>query len=284
MSILTTVLLQVVVVVTVLCIGGAAMLVRGGRLELLRRDGRARVHEVAPAFVALGAALAVNAVVRDHVPKVAWLVGVNITGYIHAIEGGFVPWLQTFATPAATAYFSATYVFGYTFVLVFPLLAYLLHPDPRHLRELAVAYGLNYVIGLVCYAVFVAYGPRNLLADQVEPLLYSTYPQYMELVAQVNTNTNVFPSLHTSLSLTVAAFAVRTRDTYPAWAVVAPVLAGSIVVATMYLGIHWATDVVAGALLAALCVTLARRGVPAAVVAHVRSAGRRRVGGPGRWL
>ncbi|WP_218780621.1 phosphatase PAP2 family protein [Halorarum halophilum] len=279
MSTLVAVLVQVFVVVTALCLAGAIVLAREGRVALLRTDGRRRIREVGPAMLALGAMLLLNGLVRERVPDVSWLIGVNITGYIHALEGGFVPWVQSFATPAATAYFSFVYVFGYTFLLVFPLLAYLLHPDPDHLRELAVAYGLNYAIGLVCYAVFVAYGPRNLLVDQVEPLLYSTYPEYQTLVSHVNTNTNVFPSLHTSLSLTTAAFAVRTRRTYPAWGVIAPALAASVVVATMYLGIHWATDVVAGALLAALCVTLARRSDTEALLGRIRAAGDWRVRG-----
>jgi membrane-associated phospholipid phosphatase len=68
----------------------------------------------------------------------------------------------------------------------------------------------------------------------------------------VNRNVNVFPSLHTSLSVTVAAMAYRTRDHYPLWAPVAAVLAASVVFSTMYLAIHWATDVVGGVVLAGL--------------------------------
>lgn len=282
MSTLANVLLNVVFVVTILCLVGSIELVRGGRVGLLRRDGRRRVRESMPALVALGAVLLLNGAVRQEVPSLSWLIGVNITGYIYALEGGFVPWLQSFATPTATAYFAFVYVYGYVFVLVFPLLAYLLHPDPEHLRELVVAYGLNYILGLTCYVIFVAYGPRNLLVDQVEPLLYSTYPQYQSLVSEVNTNTNVFPSLHTSLSLTTAAFALRTRRTYPVWAVLASVLAVSIVIATMYLGIHWATDVLAGALLASLCVFLARRSVPGVLYRRIRAVGVGRLGLPDR--
>ena len=273
MSTFVTVTARVVVVVAALCLVGTVGLARGNRLALLRRDGRERIREAGPAILALGAVLLLNGLVRDAISELSWIVGVNITGYIHAIEGGFIPWVQSFATPAATAYFSFVYVYGYAFVLVFPLIAYLLHTDARYLRQLAVAYGLNYVFGLVCYTAFVAYGPRNLLVNQVEPLLYSTYPQYQTLVSHVNTNTNVFPSLHTSLSLTTAAFAVHTRRAYPIWAVVASALAVSIVVATMYLGIHWGTDVVAGALLAALCVTLARRGAPGVLYGRLRSSG-----------
>lgn len=277
MSTIVVVLSKVVVVVAVMCLLGTLGIARGNRLQQLRRDGRERLREAGPAIVALGATLLINGLVRDKISELSWIVGINITGYIHALEGGFVAWLQSFATPAATAYFSFVYVYGYTFILVFPLIAYLLHTDPEHLSQLAVAYGLNYVFGLVCYTVFVSYGPRNLLVNQVEPLLYATYPQYQTLVSHVNTNTNVFPSLHTSLSLTAAAFAVRTRRTYPVWGVLAPALAVSIVLATMYLGIHWATDVVAGALLAALSVVLAERGTPGVLYARVRSSGVGRV-------
>jgi len=253
------ILLRVVAVVAVACAASLPPVVGRSGLVRLRREGVGRIRRAAPELAALGIILGVNGLVRDRVPDVAWLVGWNITGYIHALEGGFVPWVQSFATPPLTAYFSFAYVYGYAFLLVFPVAAYLAHPEPRRLRELVVGYGLNYVLGLVCYALFVAYGPRNLLADQVDSLLFVTYPEFQLLTSQVNTNTNVFPSLHTSLSVTVAAFAVRSRATYPLWAVAATGLAASIVASTMYLGIHWLTDVVAGVALAGVCVGLAAR-------------------------
>ena len=52
-----------------------------------------------------------------------------------------------------------------------------------------------------------------------------------------------------------------TREQYPRWAPVAVWLSLSVVVATMYLGIHWLTDVVAGFALAFGCVALAYRFV-----------------------
>ncbi|MFW6449005.1 MAG: phosphatase PAP2 family protein, partial [Halobacteriota archaeon] len=145
------------------------------------------------------------------------------------------------------------------FLLVFPLLAYMALEDNRPLRTLVIAYASNYLLGLLFYLVVIAYGPRNLLPDTVEPLLYSTYPEYQNLTRQVNRNTNVFPSLHASLAATVVLLAWRTRDTYPRWLPVSAAIAASVVVSTMYLGIHWATDVVAGLVLAYVAVELAER-------------------------
>jgi len=70
-------------------------------------------------------------------------------------------------------------------------------------------------------------------------MLCDTNPEYQYLTREVNTSTNVFPSLHTSLSATVAAFAWQTRSEFPKWLPVAVVLAASVAISTMYLGIHW---------------------------------------------
>ncbi|WP_129114580.1 phosphatase PAP2 family protein [Halegenticoccus tardaugens] len=258
MSLLTT-LAEVVAVVLVLGAGAAYGIVGVDRLRRLRRTLRGRLRAVAPQISILAVVLLVNSAIRDVVPEFSWLIGWNITGYIYALEGEFVPFVQSFATPPLTAYFSYVYVYGYVFLLVFPLLAYAALDDARPLRELVIAYSLNYALGLVCYVFFIAYGPRNLLSDLVDSLLFTTYPRFQLLTAQVNTNTNVFPSLHTSLSVTVAALAWRSREVYPRWTALAGVLALSIVISTMYLGIHWATDVVAGVALAALSVKLATR-------------------------
>ena len=141
---------------------------------------------------------------------------------------------------------------------MFPVVAFLLHDDEQPLREHLIAYSLNYGIGVVCYILFIAFGPRNQI-PAVESLLYSNWPQSQLLTSQVNTNTNVFPSLHASLATTVALLSNRFRGVYPRWRPLAIVLAVSVSVSTMYLGIHWATDVVAGVVLAVGSVKAARR-------------------------
>jgi membrane-associated phospholipid phosphatase len=142
---------------------------------------------------------------------------------------------------------------------LFPLLAYFAHDNAGPLRRTIIAYGINYGLGVVCYLAFIAYGPRNLMPELVDSLLFTTYPKYQLLTSEVNSNTNVFPSLHTSLSVTVALLAAQTRDIYRGWLYISTLLAGSVVVATMYLGIHWGIDVAAGTALAILSVLVANR-------------------------
>lgn len=229
------------------------------QLRAALRNPRERFLEVVPHLGVLGVVLGLNRLFRHLGQELSWVIGLNITGLIYAIEGGLVVAIQSIATPALTAYFSFVYLYGYAFLAVFPFVAYWVLEDPTPLRQTIVAFSANYALGLLCYTLFISYGPRNLLPALVEPLLYTVYPQTQLLTSTVNSNTNVFPSLHASLSITVLLLARRTRETYPGWYLLCVPLVASIVFSTMYLGIHWGTDVAAGAILAALSVRIGDR-------------------------
>lgn len=256
---LLDVLLKVVTAVVILVAASLLVVAGGNRVRLGPQNVRENLGRTGTAVVVLAIVLAANSVVRKAGLDLSWIIGVNITGYIHAIEGNFVPFVQSLATPTLTLYFSVVYVVGYAFLLTFPFVAYLLLEDATPFRELVTAYIVNYGLGLVAYVLFVAYGPRNFLPDLVDSLLYTFWPQSQLITSEVNSNTNVFPSLHASLSATVALLAYRTRNIYPRWVPIATFLAISICISTMYLGIHWLTDVVAGIGLAVLSVHLAKR-------------------------
>jgi len=239
-------ILAVLVVGTVL---GLFTIIGPDRLQAFRGRAAERIQTVLPYLLLLGGVLVINSLLRDVGPGLSWIIGWQITDWIFAVEGNFVGWIQSFSHPVASVYFSYIYVYGYIFLMVFPVVAYLLLSDDRPIKEAALAYSINYGIGVICYLLFIAYGPRNVMPDTVDQILYLSWPESHLLTSQINANVNVFPSLHTSLSVSVAVLAYRTRDEYPRWLPVATLLAVSVMIATMYLGIHWGIDVFFGVLL-----------------------------------
>ncbi|WP_254808625.1 phosphatase PAP2 family protein [Natronosalvus amylolyticus] len=258
---LVEVLTRLALIVALMVVLGVGVFAGRQRLVRTVREWPTRVKAIAPITVLLATVLLFNSVARQAVPELSWLrlIRKEITWTIYETEGDLILWLQAQATPEVTAYFSFIYIYGYVFLLIFPVVVYFLLPNTRPLRELFTAYTLNYTLGLVCYILIIAYGPRNLEPELIQALLYDTYPQYQHLTRQVNRNTNVFPSLHTSLAATVAFQAYRTREIYFGWYLLTIPLALSVALSTMYLGIHWAIDVLAGIVLGWIAVVLAAR-------------------------
>ncbi|WP_408959227.1 phosphatase PAP2 family protein [Natrinema sp. 74] len=257
---LAEVLIPLVIAIATLVPVSVAVFVGRERLARTRAEWRSRLRTTAPVIAVLIVVLLINRVARQMAPEISREIGYHLTAMFYNIEGEFILIFQSIATAELTAYFSTIYVYGYTFLLIFPVVAYFTLSDTRMFRRLLTAYALNYMIGLILYILVIAYGPRNIMPAELAPtMLYDTHPQYQYLTSEVNTNTNVFPSLHTSMSATVAAFAAMTRSSFPKWFPVAVVLAASVATSTMYLGIHWGIDVTAGLLLAAFCVTASDR-------------------------
>lgn len=260
-----------VLIVTLLLVVTSVVVIGRERLETTRLEFRERSRAIMPYAGLLAIVLVANKIARDVGPDLSWLVGIRITGRLQHTDGILlrplypndtpqaVFWLQSMATPELTTYFAFVYVYGYVFLLVFPMIAYFALSRPEPLRRTMVAYGANYLIGVFCYVVFIAYGPRNTIIDHVDGLLYSQYAQYQFVTTAVNHETNVFPSLHTSMAVTAGLLAWTTRDEYPVWVPISAVLAISVVISTMYLGIHWATDAIFGIVLGWISVSIATR-------------------------
>ena len=271
MSLLLTIGMVAVVlsVTAVLLVALLVICVDRDRLARLRNDRvffGDRLRAVAPFVAVLAGILIVNKGLQTYIVAFSYRYGVEPTALFHAIEGNVVAGIQGAFPAWATFYFSGMYVFGYAVLLTFPLVAYLFASSTRPLKTLVAAYGINYAVAVVFYAGVRAYGPQSFhqeseSATTVAHGLVELFPDIVYLTSLVNSQTNVFPSLHTSLSVTVLAIAFLTHDEFPRWTPIALWLATSIVVATMALGIHWLIDVVAGLLLAAGNVFGARKVV-----------------------
>lgn len=265
------VFIEVVAVLSLMLSVSLSIIVGPERLRTAVADLPGRLRVAVKPIALLAGVLVINSVVRNVGVDLSWIIGTNITEFIFSLEGTVVATIQSVTPGWLTVYFGYAYVYGYAFILVFPLLASILADERRHLRHTAFAYAINYTIGMCCYLLFIAYGPRNYMPALVEPALFDTFPRFQLLTSEVNANTNVFPSLHTSLSVTVALLALRDREMFPQWTPFAVFLAASIVLSTMVLGIHWATDVIAGALLATFSVWVVSSDRVASLVSRWQS-------------
>lgn len=252
---LRALLVNVSAVVAVMLMIMTAISVSKGQILSLRKDWKRRVKQTAPIAVLLVGILLFNSFARDRVFAVSRRIGWRPIGPISDYEETIILAIQDVVIHELTVYFSFIYVYGYAFMLIFPVIAYLVLTDTIHLRKLLTAYSVNYMVGIVFYTLVLLYGPRNTFTDLVT--LYEFQPEMQYITREVNDNTNVFPSLHTSLSATIAIFAYRTRDAYPVWNVVALILAASVAISTVYLAIHWVVDVIAGLILAWVSVLVA---------------------------
>jgi len=226
---------------------------------------RSRGRSVAPYLGGLALVLLINKGLQAPIDRISQTYGIEATPILYAIEGDIVVWFQELIPGVLLAYFVAVYTVGYAVLLVAPAVVYFFGQSVQPIRRLLVAYTVNYALAVPLYAAVVAYGPRN--ADRgggstsADATLLEFLPDISAITVHINSNTNVFPSLHASLSVTVLLLAWTTRAEFDRWFGLATVLGGSIVVSTTALGIHWATDVVAGIALAVVAVTVATRVV-----------------------
>ena len=219
-----------------------------------------RISEIIPYLGGITAVLIINKGLQDAVARFARTYGFDATALFYTIEGDFVAWFQSLFPEVANLYFGTIYVFGYAILLTFPLIGYLFAETAEPYKVTVTAYAVNYMVAIVIYAAVLAYGPRVYSAEVSHGLL-ELFPEITGLLALANSAENVFPSLHTSMSMTVLLVAVRTHSEFPRWTPVAAFLALNVVVSTMALGIHWLVDVVAGVLLAWVSIVVANHYV-----------------------
>jgi len=207
----------------------------------LGRDGRARLM-----IGAMLALIGVNVLLTALDPRFTAAVGREFGHEIHRLEGSFVRDLQTaFEHPLLTGVLSWFYVVVYPVLIIVSLFAYHGSGDEERLRALAGAYFANYLIAQPFYLLFPVTEPAFLAGTGVRPLIDDVIPGFMDAFRLTSGIDNCFPSLHTSLSLSVAL--VAASSPLRSWAILAAISAGTIAFSTLYLGIHWFGDLLAGA-------------------------------------
>jgi len=165
-------------------------------------------------------------------------------------------WMERFAFPWITEVMQVAYLAYY--VLPFVLLGTLYQQGEEEAFQISVtALLLSHYIAFIGYIMVPALGPRFAPASQ-----YRTELKGLLLAEPVRDLLNVlegikrdaFPSGHSSAILITLFY---TFQFTPSMSSLFLAIAGLMILSTLYLRYHYAVDILAGALLAALCLLLA---------------------------
>jgi len=165
-------------------------------------------------------------------------------------------WADRFITDARTEWFAFFY-FSYFVVLAVHVLPFLFVVRRQRLfTEFATGILFVFCIAHLLYILVPGDGPYVFLASQYRHALARGrfYDLVSRTVAAGGAGRDIFPSLHTAAPTFIALFSFRHRDDKVfgrSWPIVI-FFALNIIAATIYLRWHYAIDVVAGVLLAAI--------------------------------
>jgi len=186
----------------------------------------------------------------------------DYTNVIYGIEHDVVPTIQALILHDEISwYFEWIYVWGWVIMIQGSIVMYIAMNNEKVVRMLTVGLLLNLLIAIPFYIFFpvnevwvtnLSYGwydpDISFATDTIGVYHQSQNSAAENVIYSYNSINNCFPSLHTSISLTIAGTLCVTKRKYAG--PIAMFVAGSVVVSTIYLGIHWLVDIVAGTVLA----------------------------------
>lgn len=179
----------------------------------------------------------------------------DYTPFIFGLEGRFVHTLQElFYSPWLTPIIVFFYIFMLQSVLAASLGVYLLDKNRVMLYATCYAIIINYALAIPFYLYFPVNEVWSYAPAAVKFTMLDVFPRFEQEYRPLSGLNNCFPSLHTSISVTMALLAFRSGNRR--WMAITSISAVVIVFGIFYLGIHWLTDMFGGILLAVLASTV----------------------------
>jgi membrane-associated phospholipid phosphatase len=201
------------------------------------------------ALVAAFAMFAIDSVETMLEPKIARFVPWDFTHQIAQYGTGVVHALQRLQWPPLTHALTYVYVVLFPIFMLIAMVVYAANHDWVALKRHLKGYYLNYLVALPFY-VFVPVREAWAAHAGIRFLIPTIYPGFEAQYRPYSGLDNCFPSLHTSLALTYAL--VAWRNGYKRLAAMLTAGAAATMLSTLYLGIHWVPDLLAGGVLAVL--------------------------------
>jgi len=193
----------------------------------------------------------------------AWVVaarGRDFTALLWSIEGPAVAACQRWTPAPLTWYMTWAYIVVFPIIVPVTMMVFDWLGRRREALAVLIAYMMNYVI---CLPFYLGVPVRECHAFEpggrpfLRLVLNDVHPAIMDVLRPMSGLDNCFPSFHTSLAVTMALFALSSGRRM--FGLVMSLMAVSIMASTLYLGVHWITDLAAGVVVGVGAYLLGRR-------------------------
>lgn len=179
----------------------------------------------------------------------------DFTPMIFQWEGFFVKRVQEiFYRPWLTPILAYFYLLVFQALIIGSIGVYLIQHNKAHVYATCYAILINYSMAIPFFLLFPVNETWSYQPAGVTFYMLDVFPNFESIYRPLSGLNNCFPSLHTSLSVTMAVLAFRSGN--KRWAIITGISAAIIIFSIFYLGIHWLSDMVAGTLLGLMASTL----------------------------
>lgn len=176
------------------------------------------------------------------------LVSEDYTYIIYSFEGNLVYYIQQiFFNESLTYLLTIFYIIIFPALMIASVLLYLNIQDYKSFYNFVYSLMLNYGLAIPFFLFLPIYEVWY-YDSNIQFLIPQVYPNFESEYRQLSGINNNFPSLHTAISLSMAIVAYNSKSIRFSNLVIFSV--GIIIFSTLYLGIHWLSDLAAGGLLA----------------------------------
>lgn len=182
-------------------------------------------------------------------------VRIDFAEWTHLIEKDIVFSISAFWTPAFVTFFVIMYIAVYPFTLWFSPLYYLMTDDKKTMKTLAYGLLIIYAGALPFYLFLPVTNVYRYYS--LESALETIIPTVEQFFYATTTQNNCFPSLHTSMTILIAWCAHLSGNKkleYFAYFCMV-----SVIIAVVYLAIHWIIDIIGGVILVIVAIFLLNR-------------------------
>jgi tRNA nucleotidyltransferase (CCA-adding enzyme) len=247
----------VVALVNLLLLGaGLILFLPESPLPLGRKEAQRLVDKYGKFLIAAGAVLLAHLLlVQADAAITARLPYHDLAPAVDGLERGVVPSLQHLWNAPLNYFFSIVYVAVHPWMLFFPILLYVLSDEERPAKAHLLMFPLAFAMALPFYILLPL--TNVYVYHHVQSPVFELFPQLTDIYYSFTTVNNTFPSLQVAFAALTANAARYSRNRN--FRVFAYAYAVCLVLATLYLNIHWIVDVLGGLLVAALVAVFTSR-------------------------